>query len=774
MKKISRRTFLKLAGVSAAAAAVYQSTGSILAALNVIDQETPPGEEKWVPSVCQLCLAECGLRVRVVGDARKRSGVAVKIRGNHQNPSNQGRTCPKGQVGLHLLYNPDRVRTPLKRIGERGEGRWQALSWDEAIGAVASRLLAVRLAGTPERTAFLYERPAGLLQETITYFCQTMGTPNAIDMRPDALSKAVLLTQGWDARPGYNLERTRHLLNFNYPLLESAQPTVRLLGAYSFMRRGRPGDRTHIVQIEPRLSVTGIKADEWVPIKPGTEGLLALGLAWVIIFEHLYDKAFVAQHCHGFEEWSQAVLQDYSPEKVAPLTGVSERTITRLAREFADTSPALALCGDAVGEQTNGLASQLAIHSLNALVGSIDVPGGVMMQRSPPLTPWPDVYMDDVTTQGLTQSRVDEPERYPLCCSASHYLPEAILNGDPYSLEALLLYRANPVHELPDREAWQEALKQVPLIVSFDSFIEETSAYADYILPNHTFLERWIAAPLMPSLGYPVLAFGQPVVEPLYDTRALGDVLIQLAHQVGGAPKASFPWNDYRELLRFRLEDLVGAGHGTIRADTMDEFWQELTERGTWFSTPYHFAGGDGTSPDKWETVLATPSGKFEFTPQALQELSLSPPYYELPHYVGEEEEYPFHLQLYTLMTQPSGPGATNLPHLHELYGLHIKQMWGNWVEINPETAHELGIEEFDEVWVESLVGKVRLPARLYPGIPPDTACIPTGLGHTAGGQWTEGIGANPEVLVSSSYVDELSGLVARQGVRVKIYKVGG
>lgn len=380
--------------------------------------------------------------------------------------------------------------------------------------------------------------------------------------------------------------------------------------------------------------------------------------------------------------------------------------------------------------------------------------------------------MDDVTTQGLAQPRIDGPERYPLGHSAVHHLPEAILDGDPYPLEALLLYRANPLQESPDREAWQEALKQVPLIVSFDSFVEETSAYADYILPNHTFLERWIAAPLLPSLGYPVLAFGQPVVEPLYDTRALGDVLIQLAHHIGGGLGESFPWKDYPELLRFRLEDLMTIGDGTIRADTVDAFWQQLAERGTWFNTPYPFAGGDEGKPAEWETVLATPSGKFEFTPQMLQEeLSLSPPYYEPPRYVGQEDEYPFHLRLYTLMTQASGPGAANLPHLHELYGLHVKQMWGNWVEINPETAHELGIEEWDEVWVESLVGKIRLLARLYEGAQPDTVNIPAGLGHTAGGQWTEGIGANPEILVSSSYVDELSGLVARQGVRVKIYK---
>jgi len=769
MQQISRRTFLKLASVSAAAAALYESSGSILRALSLIHQTVPAGEEVWVPSVCQLCPAECGLQVRVVG------GLAVKIEGNLRDPNNQGRTCPKGQAGLQLLYNPDRVQTPLKRVGERGQGQWQAISWDEAIAAVAARLRDVRLVGTAERMAFLYDRPPGLLGEAIAHFCRAMGTPNAIDLRPDALSQAIFLTQGWASRPGYDLDRTRYLLSFSYAMLESAQPTVRLLRAYSFIRRGRPGDRGRIVQIDPRLSVTAAKADEWVPIRPGTEGALALGLASVILRERLYDQAFVAERSHGFEAWSEAVQRDYPPAKVATLTGVPEGTIKRLAREFAGSPPAIAAGGEAVDQQTNGLASQMAIHCLNALVGSIDVPGGVVMQRLPPLAPWPDVFADDVTAQGLAQPRLDSPGIHPLASSLPHRLPEAILSSDPYPLEALLLYRANPLHDAPDLEAWREALERVPLIVSFDPFIEETSAYADYVLPDHTFLEHWIAAPLSPSLGYPLLAVGQPVVEPLYDTRAFGDVLIQLAHQVGGGPGASYSWTDYVELLRFRVGGLMASGRGSIRAGSAKEFWSELAARGVWSDSPYRFAGGEGGDPTGWETVLATPSGKFEFTPQLLEEreVSTSPPYYEPPRYAGAEEEYPFHLQLYTPMAQASGPGAANLPHLHELYGLHLKQMWGNWVEINPETAHELGVADGDEVWVESPAGKIRLLARLYEGVQPDTVNIPAGLGHTAAGRWATGIGANPEHLVSSRQVDELSGLVARQGVRVQVTKVG-
>jgi anaerobic selenocysteine-containing dehydrogenase len=225
-------------------------------------------------------------------------------------------------------------------------------------------------------------------------------------------------------------------------------------------------------------------------------------------------------------------------------------------------------------------------------------------------------------------------------------------------------------------------------------------------------------------------------------------------------------------LLRFQIDGLMASGRGSIRAETADEFWNELATRGVWVDSPYPFAGGEEGDADAWETVLATPSGKFEFTPQILEEqTSLQPPYFEPARYAGAEDEYPFHLQLFTVMAQATGPGAANLPHLHELYGLHIKKMWGNWVEISSETAHELDIAERDLVWVESPIGRIRLPARLYAGLPPDVVGIPAGLGHTLGGQWAAGVGANPEVLVSRQQEDALSGLVARQGMRVKVYK---
>jgi len=395
-----------------------------------------------------------------------------------------------------------------------------------------------------------------------------------------------------------------------------------------------------------------------------------------------------------------------------------------------------------------------------------------MMQRPAPLTTFPAVETDEVGAKGLAQPRIDRAEEYVAAPSVPANMPDAILSGGPYPVEALLLYRANPIHDLANGDAWRRALDKVPLIVSFDEFIEDSDLYADYILPNHTFLERWIAAPVYPSVGYPMLAVGQPAVEPLYDTRATGDVLIQLAHQIGGAPAASFPWTSYLELLRFLTAGLMASERGSIPAATASEFWDELASRGVWADNPYIFAGGPEGEPEQWSTVLATASGKFEFTPQALEQMApLTPPYYEPPTYAGQEDEFPFNMQLFTLMSQGTGPGASNLPHLHSLYGLHVKQFWGNWLEIDPETAQEMDIEDEDKVWVESPAGRIQLPARVYSGDPHGVVGIPSGLGHVAGGQWSAGIGANANHLVSSDLVDELTGLVAHQGMRVRVTK---
>ena len=772
MRVISRREFIKLAGMSAAAAALYESSGSILRALSLIDQTTPPGEEVWVPSVCQLCPAECGLRARVVG------GLAVKIEGNPLHPLNQGKPCPRAQAALQVLYDPNRIQHPLRRVGERGEGRWEPISWEEAIAQVADYLRGLHKQGQAHTLLFLHDALSGQMRELIERFCRAYGSPNVVAADGlDAERLTHLLTQGWFDLAAHDWEDTAYVLFFGGSFLEDWQPLVHTLRAYSYMRRGRPDRRTRIVQIGPRFSVSAAKSDEWVPILPGRQGALALGMAHTIIRERLYDHAFVADHTEGFDDLAALVLKQYPPDAVAGLTGVPAETIKRLAREFAGSRPAVAVAGRGLGEGTNALFNHVAIHALNALVGSVDVPGGILRPRQPPFTPWqPD--LPDEPSQPRLDGAGTAP--YPLAANALHTLPERIVIGAPYAPQALFFYEVNPLFEGAGASRWRAAFEHIPLVVSFSSFMDESTRYADLVLPNHTFLERWVDGTPPGGLGVPTIGVGQPAVEPLYDTRHTGDVLLSLARAIDDNLADLFPWVDYEGLLRFRTQGLFEAG-GSIQAGSFDQFWSELVKRGVWVGAPYTFG--------QWEEVLSTPSGRFQFRLTQLEEALgrigatnvgflglegagdvLTLPHYEPPRYAGDETEYPLHLIPYRVIAD-AGCRAPNAPLLWEMYGLHLKEMWHNWVEIHPETAHRLGIHDGDLVWVESPQGRIRLKARLYEGAMPDAVNIPLGGGHTAGGRWASQVGGGNVAEIVVPQTDPLAGTAAWCGTRVRVYK---
>jgi anaerobic selenocysteine-containing dehydrogenase len=272
---------------------------------------------------------------------------------------------------------------------------------------------------------------------------------------------------------------------------------------------------------------------------------------------------------------------------------------------------------------------------------------------------------------------------------------------------------------------------------------------------------------------------GQPVVAPLYDTYNTADVLIELAQAMGGSLAAAMPWNDFVEALRERVQGLYQSGVGMPspstalgEGQTFEEFWAELQSRGVWYDQPYEFG--------QWERVFATPSGKFEFASQILKERleTLGIPFadedllprYQAPVFEGDESEYPFHLRTFKMVTYTERWGS-NIPWLQEIYGLHVQEKWDSWVELNPETAHERGIHDGDRVRVESPQGSIELRARLWPGTLPEVVSIPLGQGHTAGGQWAENRGANPNELVAL-LTDPLSGELATQSTRVRVRKV--
>ena len=296
----SRRSFLKVAAatgtVSAAALALKQVQIPNLSA----GLAAGTGEEKIVKTSCGLCPCGCGLDVRVV------NGKAVKIEGNPLHPLNQGVCCLRAQSSLEILYSPERIAHPRRQLGERGSGDWEEISWEEALTMVADRLGELRAAGLAHTVAFMHGELRGQMRGLVQRFMEAYGSPNVIsqDSLGEGLARlTMLLTQGVNAYPVYDLNNANYVMAFGSNLLEASRHVIGYLGSMAFMRRGRP-QRGKLVSVHPRMSLTGVKADEWVPIRPGTYAALALGMANVIINSGLYDADYLRDFSYGFEDFT--------------------------------------------------------------------------------------------------------------------------------------------------------------------------------------------------------------------------------------------------------------------------------------------------------------------------------------------------------------------------------------------------------------------------------------------------------------------------------------
>ena len=577
-----------------------------------------PGEERFVKSVCLQCAGGCGIVVRVV------EGRAVSIKGNPDFPTNQGGLCPKGQNGLQVLYDPDRVRGPLRASASAAPGNWTRISWDEAISE-SSQARYARANGESHAVACprrALPRPHAPL---VRRFLEAYGSPNDIDAESLCAGGEVVheLTQGMRERLAYDWERTRYVLVFGAGFVESFLPTAMMLRVHGQMRSGRPGERAKIVQIEPRCGVSGARADEWVCIEPGTDGALALGIAHVLIREGLYDKSFVSEHVLGFTRWTDRsgrshmgfkdlVMERYAPAEVSKTTGVSAARIERLAREFAAYGPSVAVFGRGAAAHTNGLYNGLAIHALNALVGSIGRKGGVLVQRRPPLAEWPAPERDEIARRGLARPRVDlRDDTPPMAASRMASLHEALESGRPYPVKALFLYYTNPLFSAPDPARLRETMRGVAVrrqLLSLPRRLDRDggSRPPGPHLPREVAARRHPAERRLPALRRPPTrrrAAPRHAVDGRgADPDRAGD------RRVGGR---AFPESEL-DMIKRLVRGAHESGRGSIRDDGLRRVLDEASADGGWWDPPYSF----GESP----RISATPSGKYEFYSTPLDE----------------------------------------------------------------------------------------------------------------------------------------------------------
>ena len=746
---MERRTFLNFTILSGAALAL-EGCGDRGAQLVrfIPEEDLLPGIAVWKPGVCAMCSAGCGIHVRVMeGEAEVvrngqfgilKMGLAKKLAGNPEHPVSRGKLCARGEAGLQVTYNPDRIQHPLKRSGQRGSGKFTQVSWDEAIQELLTHLQPLASPPESKSLAFLTSPQRGqrgiVIERFLSAFDGSEWVP--FELFDDAvLRRANRLSFGYDQLPTVDLARSGYVISFGADFLGTWNSPVAQSIGYGKMRQNRSGVRGKFVQIESRVSQTGANADEWVAAHPGTEGLLALGIARVILQEKLGHAETAGTAGTRIDGWREG-LPAYSPEAIAWKTGVPPETTTRLAREMAARSPAVAMVGGAPLAQTNGLFTALAVNALNALLGSVGKPGGLQFTPRTPLA-----AVSPMAGKAAREKSGDAK------ANSVRLLAQQILSGQPRPVEVLLLYEANPVFATPLGWRVKEAFQKVPFIASFGSFLHETSRLADLILPDHSFLESWIDDVPESGTMQSVVSIAPPAMRPLHDTRALPDVLLDLGHRLGGKMSQALPWKSYEEMLQATLAPLAHLP-GSIKAKDGDEFWNKIQEQGGWWSAE------------------ASPAPKAKAAAG-----SFSAAKYQDAEFVGSAGEYPFYFLPYASQQFYDGRHA-NLPWMQEVPEVLSTGMWGTWVEINPRAAAALQIEQGDLVEVVSPQGKVRAPALLSPGIAPDMIAIPVGQGHEDYGRYASGRGANP-IKILAPQVEPTTGALAWAGTRVSVTKVG-
>ena len=728
---MERRDFIKISTLSGVMATLGGCRSAEKQLIRFVpEEELVPGIATWKPSVCTLCSAGCGLLVRVMqGEAEVvrsgkqgliKMGLAKKLEGNPQHPVNRGKLCARGQAGLQVLYHPDRITHPIKRSGARGSGEFQEITWDQALKELTAHLTALQTSNATNSLAFLARPQHGQRHELIERFLKAYGAPPAVWYQPfdeAVLRQANLLSFGHAAMPTFDLGRADYVISFGADFLGTWNSAVAQSIGYGEMRQGRPGRRAKFVQVESRMSQTGANTDEWIPCRPGMEGALALGIAHVILSEKLAPQD-VGSHAGSLIAGWSAGLPDFTPEAVEKQTGVSAAVIKRLAHELTQSGSAAAMIGGAPLAHTNGLFNALAVNALESLV---------------------DVGRDQGQILGFTPALQPAPQGQSSLASLS-----AFAQSSP---QMLLLYEANPIFAAPPGLRVREALAKIPTIVSFGNFIDETSAQADLILPDHAPLESWLDS--VPESGslQTVVNLSPPAVLPLHDTRSMPDVLLGVAHQLGGEVAKALPAATYDAMLRAVYVPLRTRA-GSVDAKTDDDFWDAAQTQGGWWSTP---------------STAHNPEGG------AARHAPVSP---AAPEFAGAAGDFPFYFLPY--VSQSFGDGSlAHLPWLQELPDVLTSAMWSSWVEIHPKTGERLGIRQGDLVEIASPQGSVHAPAILSPGIAPDIVAMPVGQGHENFSRFASGRGANP-LSILAPLAEHETGSLAWAATRVKLVRAGG
>jgi thiosulfate reductase/polysulfide reductase chain A len=749
--RVARRDFLRLSGLVGGAAGL-EMLG--LRPAGPAELQAAASADEWIPTTCMMCGGTTGVLAHVV------NGRVIKIEPNKFNPAgvanmyvdfvnirdrtdvgSGARMCPKGNAAMMSLYDPDRLKKPLKRRpgSDRGSGQFVDITYEDALLEIAQKLGEIRASGPEKLLWFTEDNNFSAIQQS---FCNAFDTPNFLQHSNicDVARKVGFETTLGFQRPLPDLKNTKYMLIFGWNPLGAMKwahlPRILLDGL---------ANGAKLVIVDPRCSETAEKAlsfgGRWLPIKPGTDGALALAMANVIIGEKLYDAAFVADWTVGFTDFSKFVATK-TPNWAAPITGISADTIRTVARELARTKPAVVDAWSGVSHHTNGSQGQRAVAMLAGLIGQVDAPGTLILpERAGPKF---------ATGTPSGRARVDgKGTTYPLGHGSGVYVGarDAMIGGLPYQSRAAFFVFQNFVHSVPNVQKNLDALNMMELVVSVDTHLSETAMMADYVIPGTNFLERWDLYPQW--VTFPAISLRQPVVPPVFGQKTEYEFVQDLANKLGltiggGGYPFTAPYTQY-------LSDALLAGVGISLTELQN------LPGATWVAPNY------SQSYRKYTVAgFNTPSKKFEFYSQQMRDKGLDP----LPEYVtaqdGPTSAYPFHLINWKEALHTHSRTMNNR-WLMELHGEN--ELW-----INTRKAAALGIADGQMVWVENQYAKAQAKARVTNRIRPDVVGMTHGFGHTASGPEALGKGTNDTQFIPGR-ADPISGMAAHKDGAVKVYR---
>jgi anaerobic selenocysteine-containing dehydrogenase len=714
MTNFTRRDFLKIgaAGTATAVLAGCSQKGERWVTLEPYVDTPANGQRAGIPAfyatTCRQCPAGCGIVVRIM------NGRAVKIEGNLEHPVNRGKVCARGQAGLQLLYNPDRVTGAVTQE-VRGERKFKPIAWNEAINMLFEKLQAAGSAVA----VWVGSTTSGHLYDLFARFTQAIGAPPPVNYDLysglngyDVLAAANGNLFGHAGLPTYDVSHADAVFSFGADFLGVWLSAVGYGAEFGQFRSQPYGRRGYLVQFEPKMSITGAKADRWVPVQPGAEALVAQALMRIIADQGYGPGDRVDR--------ARAIAGEVNLDAAAAACDLSVEDLTRLARIFAEAGRPLAIPGPALSGQDNAVMAMAAVQALNVVAGTIGQPGGMSMTPDLPVT---NLVAPPASTFADTQKMIN-----------------SMKTG---KTKLLLLHGANPGYDLPASAGFMAAMESVDTIVSFNAMVDETAAYADMILPDRVYLEGWGYDVVRPSFqGLPVVGSQQPVVPPLYDIQSTGDVLLTVAKGIPQAA-AALPWQDEVAYLQ---EMIASLPKGAAGGDDTAVRWERFQQHGGWWPE---------SAPSE-APLQPTLSGPI-VVPAAT--------------YQGDEKEYPYFLHLYFSVLLSDGSGA-NSPWLQGSPDPMTTISWQTWVEMNPQTADRLGLQDGDVVRVTSLYGEIEAPVYVFPAIRPDTVAIPLGQGHSDYGRYARERGSNALTLVDAQSGGSDNNLLWAN-VRVRIEKTG-